>query len=731
MNHNFDSSTGIFALGTLASTDDLVADEIVRHELSVDARKLGWVRGQGSLADAYRMMRDTWIADRVVWILAEGEAKTVDAAEALLASIAWTDCLYPGVPIRIDISGQTNWLQDTRFAQQLVMDAIRDQAKIAQWPRPETNATFPGVRLVVRFGRGQMEVGVHLTLTPLSQRGYRLDGGIAPLRETVAQIILMRLGLDRLNPAFILDPCTGSGTLLIEAALRLARRAPQLERPITQLSRWVGLESVVLSDLIAEATQQVMAPGIPLIGWDIDRFAIERARENAERAGVSDWIQFVVGDFRDLTPSDVSVDAPGLIVANPPYGERLSAGESLGGLYADLGQMARQFEGSTLGVVSSDPELIRELRLRPERKWQMSAGRLTLELMRARLGAQDAKSPREDAVIPTPVQELLNRLDKNFERRKSWLNREGLDCYRVYDADLPEFNVVIDRYGDYLHIQEYLPPKQVDVQKARQRRHWIREFVPKHLGIAARNTVFKERFRQVGTTQYTKRDEPFWIEASEYHLRFRLNLTTYTDVGLFLDHRPLRRRLGQEARGQKVLNLFAYTGAFSVATAVGGARQVVSVDLSNTYLEWAMDNFELNDLNPDHYGFIRTDVMAWIAGPPDEMFDLIVLDPPSFSNSKRTESVLDIQRDHGTLIRDAMRWLAPSGKLYFSCNYSKFKMDLDLLSEFSIQDITAKTLDPDFDRKPPHLCFVVQHADHVPSKVSTKMLSSTASKSVL
>lgn len=731
MNHVFDSSTGIFALGTLASTDDLVADEIVRHELIVDARKLGWVRGQGCLRDAYRMMRDTWIADRVVWILAEGEAKTVDAAEELLASIPWTDYLYPDVPIRIDISGQTNWLQDTRFAQQLVMDAIRDQAKIAQWPRPDTNATFPGVRLVVRFGRGQMEVGVHLTLTPLNQRGYRLDGGAAPLRETVAQIILTRLGMDRLNPGFILDPCTGSGTLLIEAALRLANRAPQLDRPVSQLSRWVGFDPLVWSDLLEEAAQQVVPPAIPLIGWDIDRSAIARARENAERAGVSDWIQFEVGDFRDLTPSDVSVAGPGLIVANPPYGERLAAGESLGELYADLGRMARQFEGSTLGVVSSDPELIQALRLRPERKWQMSAGRLTLELMRARLGAQEVKPPREEAVIPAPVQELLNRLDKNVERRKSWLSREGLDCYRVYDADLPDFNVVIDRYGDYLHIQEYLPPKQVDAQKARQRRHWIREYVPKHLGIPARNTVFKERFRQVGTTQYTKRDEPFWIEASEYHLRFRLNLTTYTDVGLFLDHRPLRRRLGQEARGRKVLNLFAYTGAFSVAAAVGGARQVVSVDLSNTYLEWAMDNFELNDLNPDHYGFIRTDVMAWIAGPPEELFDLIVLDPPSFSNSKRTESVLDIQRDHGVLIRDAMRWLAPSGTLYFSCNYSKFKMDLDLFSEFSVGDITAKTLDPDFDRKPPHVCFVLQHAGDGPTRGPTTTRSSTGSKPAL
>lgn len=730
MNHDLDSNTGIFALGTLASTDDLVADEIVRQGLIVDARKLGWVRAQGTLNDAYRLMRDTWIADRVVWILGEGDARTLDSTKAVLAAIPWTQVLYPEVPIRVDVSGQVNWLQDSRFAQQLVMDAIRDAAKVAQWPRPESNATFPGVRLVIRFGRGHLEVGVHLTLTPLNQRGYRLDGGVAPLRETVAQVILARLGLDRLAPAFILDPCTGSGTLLIEAALKLAGRAPQLTRSETQLSRWVGLTSIDWKALVTEATARITAPQIPLIGWDLDPSAIARAEENAARAGVSDWITFQVGDCRDLTP-DVLPWAdlrPGLIVANPPYGERLSHGESLEVLYQDLGDVARQFSGSTLGVVSSEPGLIQALRLRADRKWQISAGRLTLDLMRARLGAQEARVSREPAGVPPQVQELLNRLDKNLERRKAWLQREGLTCYRLYDADLPEFNVVIDRYGDYLHIQEYLPPKQIDPQKARQRRQWIREFVPKHLGISARNTIFKERFRQVGTSQYTKRDAPLWIEVSEYALRFRLNLTTYTDVGLFLDHRPLRRRLLREARDRRVLNLFAYTGALSVAAAMGGAREVVSVDLSNTYLEWAMDNFETNGLNPDDFDFLRTDVMAWLKGAPESEFDLIILDPPSFSNSKRTESVLDIQRDHATLIRDSMRWLTPAGTLYFSCNYSRFKLEQTLASEFRVREITAKTLDPDFDRKPPHVCFELQHVGDDRTTAPTTVASNSRSK---
>lgn len=707
MNHDFHTNTGLFAVGTLLATDDLVAEELGALGLDVKGRALGWVTAEGTLKDAYRALLWSRVGDRVVWILDRQDTPSADDFRALVNGIDWNRILHPGHALRVDVSGKMHWVKDTRFAGQLVMDAIRDQAAAIGRPRPEYDQAYPQCRIAVRFGRGTADIGITLNLTPLNQRGYRTEGGEAPIRETLAQVMIARLRVADDRPAYVLDPCCGSGTLLIEAAMRMAQMAPQRARTAEQLCRWTGLTEINWTDMVAEAKAAESALSAVFRGLDNNPDAVERARANIQRAGLQDRIEIALGDFQDLSSVQSLADQPGWILANPPYGVRLGRKDDLVALYRALGEQVKTFVGSQFGVVSSNPEWIQAMALRSAKKWTLQAGGQALTISKFNLGIPEGDSvdPDEPTVVPELIQPLLNRLDKNLSKRRNLLKNNEIDCYRLYDAELPEFNVIIDRFGDHLHIQEYRPPKTIDPERAHARRQLIRQWVPKHLGLPLKQAVYKERFRQSGSTQYEKRDAPVRIEAHENGLTFEVNLTTYTDVGLFLDHRPLRRWLRAECKGLKVLNLFCYTGALSVAAAKGLARTVTSVDSSKNYLAWAERNFALNGLNPAHYSFVRTNIMKWIHINPEPTYDLIILDPPTFSNTKDSDETLDIQRDHVALIEAVSAWLKPQGTLYFSNNYSAFTLDPVLSERFSVQDLTKKSLDPDFDRKAPHVLY--------------------------
>ena len=710
MNHEIENSTGVFAIGTLLATDDLVADEVQALGLEVKGRQLGWVTAIGSLHDAYRVLLTTRVGDRVVWLLERGEAITADQFRELLRTVDWNAHLQAGTSIRVDITGKVGWLKDTRFAGQLVMDAIRDQATLAKRPRPDYDTEDPAVRLAIRFGRGQVDIGINLNRAPLNQRGYRTEGGEAPLRETLAQVMLARLKIDQHPPSVIIDPCCGSGTILIEACMRLDQIAPQRQRLSNQLSRWTGLESISWTDLVATTRLNEIQTPTRFLGFDMNAEAVDRARANIERAGLSDRISVEVSEIKSLSPAMAQVTNSETlwILANPPYGTRLGRNNDLVSLYRTLGDRCKAFQNAQLGLVTSEKELIEALGLRADKKWEMQAGGLRLNIAKFRLGLPpQAVDRQQETDPPGEIMPLLNRLSKNLKSRSKLMKSNQINCYRIYDSDLPEYNVVIDQFADYLHIQEYRPPKTVDPKKANHRRQLIRHWVPKHLGISIKHAVYKERFRQSGNSQYEKRAEPLCVDVVENGMRFEVNLTTYTDVGLFLDHRPLRRQLLESCRGKRVLNLFCYTGALSIAAAKGFARVVTSIDMSKTYLTWAHRNFEKNGLNPKHYQFIRANVLDWLLDDPQANFDLILLDPPTFSNTKSTERTLDIQRDHHALIDACANWLAPGGVIYFSNNFKNFSLDDAVSDRYSVEDITRRSIDADFDRKPPHVLFKI------------------------
>lgn len=309
--------------------------------------------------------------------------------------------------------------------------------------------------------------------------------------------------------------------------------------------------------------------------------------------------------------------------------------------------------------------------------------------------------------------DLANRLRKNARHWGKWARRNGIECYRVYDRDIPEFPMAIDRYGDWVHAQSFAArwasvgdaPAATDAALA--------PLIAQALDVDPAHVVLKTRARQRGTAQYGRdvsHAEAFAVQ--EGGLRFEVRLDAYLDTGLFLDHRQTRALVRERAAGRFVLNLFAYTGSFSVYAAAGGAARSVTVDMSQTYQRWTRRNFVLNDVDFKRHTLVCEDVLGFLAEAVARRarFDLIVLDPPSFSNSKRMDTTFDVQRDHPALVRQCLALLAPDGELYFSNNRRGFRLDADLAREAAFEEITARTVPPDFARHRPHRCWRVTRA---------------------
>jgi 23S rRNA (cytosine1962-C5)-methyltransferase len=307
----------------------------------------------------------------------------------------------------------------------------------------------------------------------------------------------------------------------------------------------------------------------------------------------------------------------------------------------------------------------------------------------------------------TDLQALINRVAKNQRHLAKWARREGLEAYRLYDRDIPEFPFAIDRYGSWLHVQQFdrrreLPSELLDDLPVR---------LAERFGLPASQVILKQRQRQRGTLQYEKtgRTAPSFT-VRERGLRFEVNLGRYLDTGLFPDHRETRRWVGEHTAGKTLLNLFAYTGSFTVYAAAGNARRTVTVDMSRTYQDWSRRNLVHNRLDDrTRHHFVQADVLTFIERMAAEKarFDLVVLDPPSFSNSKRMQATFDVQRDHPDLLRKTLRLLAPGGTLVFSNNRQGFRLDPVIASLANVEEATHWTVPADFSRHQPHRCWLL------------------------
>jgi 23S rRNA (guanine2445-N2)-methyltransferase / 23S rRNA (guanine2069-N7)-methyltransferase len=313
------------------------------------------------------------------------------------------------------------------------------------------------------------------------------------------------------------------------------------------------------------------------------------------------------------------------------------------------------------------------------------------------------------APAPAPPSEgartLANRLRKNQKRLSRWLKRESIHCYRLYDADIPEYALAIDIYqGErrWVHAQEYQAPRSIDPEKAQKRLQEALQVIREVLEVPEPQLFLKVRQQQKGNAQYQPKAGPrYFHQVIEGGHRFLVNFDNYLDTGLFLDHSITRAMLGRLAQGRDFLNLFAYTGSASVYAGSGGAASTTTLDMSKTYTEWARRNMALNGLRGKQHRLIQADCLAWLkSAAGKQRYGLIFLDPPSFSASQRMQGTFDVQRDHVRLIRAASRLLTDDGTLIFSNNLRRFRMDQEALSELTIEDISRRTLPTDFKRNP-------------------------------
>ncbi|MFC2973542.1 bifunctional 23S rRNA (guanine(2069)-N(7))-methyltransferase RlmK/23S rRNA (guanine(2445)-N(2))-methyltransferase RlmL [Azotobacter bryophylli] len=700
------------------SLEGLLAEEAAGLGLTGVREQVAAVQGQGDLETAYRLCLWSRLANRVLLVLVRFPVGNPEELYQGVQAVDWQDHLLPSGSLAVEFSGRGAGIDNTHFGALKVKDAIVDQLRRLSGQRPSVDKLNPDLRVHLRLDRGEAVLSLDLSGHSLHQRGYRLQQGAAPLKENLAAAILIRAGWPRIAAAggALADPMCGVGTFLVEAGMMAADIAPNLRREHWGFSNWLGHVPALWKKLHAQAEERAAAglarPPLWIRGYEADPRLIQPARNNIERAGLEGWIRVYQGELATFEPRP-DRSQTGLVVCNPPYGERLGDEASLLYLYQHLGERLRQaclnWEAA---IFTGAPELGKRMGLRSHKQYALWNGALPCKLLLFRVrpeqfvlaerGAEGAAGQQlgtESARLSEGGQMFANRLQKNLKQLGKWARREGVQCYRLYDADMPEYALAVDIYGDWVHVQEYAPPRSIDPEKAQARLLDALAAIPAALGVPADKVVVKRRERQTGTRQYERQgSEGCFMEVQEGGARLLVNLTDYLDTGLFLDHRPLRLRIQREAAGKRFLNLFCYTATATVHAAKGGARSTTSVDLSKTYLDWARRNLALNGFS-EKQRLVQSDVLAWLAEERGE-FDLIFIDPPTFSNSKRMEGVFDVQRDHVRLLDLAMAHLAPGGVLYFSNNFRKFQLDPALAERYAVEEISGATLDPDFARNP-------------------------------
>jgi 23S rRNA (guanine2445-N2)-methyltransferase / 23S rRNA (guanine2069-N7)-methyltransferase len=706
---------------------DLLAREL--RELGaadVRERALG-VEFAGPLSVAYRACLESRTASRVFLVVADIDAPSDASFYESVRAIDWRAHVDPSRTLACDFTGKHPEITHTRFGALRLKDAICDQLRDVTGRRPDISPERPAVRVHAHANGPRVTVSIDLSGEGLHRRGYRAQAGEAPLRENLAAGILLRAGWpDKAAHAVdFLDPMCGSGTLVIEAAMMAANVAPGARRHYFGFFGWPGHDRAAWEALKRNALARERKPSSVLRGVDADAAVLVAARENAARAGLAELVSFEQGRLSAARPKTAGA---GFLATNPPYGVRLEDRDGARALMKELGGVLREhFGGWDAVILSGSPDAGLELGIRAERVHTVWNGALECRLLRLHVSAESSKTLLntsrtariDETLADSPGSKMFgNRVAKNLKQLEKWAERESVTCYRIYDADMPEYSFAIDRYAEAdggrvsLYVQEYAAPKTIDPAAVQKRRNEALAALPGVTGVPAELIHLRQRRKTTRGDQYEKLGQQAEFRlVEEGGLRFWVNFTDYLDTGLFLDHRITRARLREAAGRKRFLNLFAYTGSATVYAAAGRARETTTVDMSATYLDWAQRNLAVNGFSGAQHGLVQADCIAWLKDAVAErrQYDLIFLDPPTFSNSKRMDDILDVQRDHRALIDRCMALLAPGGKLVFSNNAQKFKLDPEIGRLYKVTDISRATLPKDFERNPRiHVCFELE-----------------------
>jgi len=715
-----DKTFNLFAT-TAKGLEDLLALEIDQLGIEDFKQAKAGVYFNGNVEQVLTLCMWSRIANRVLLQIKQFDAESEDQLYTEIQNINWSKYITTQQTFAIDCSVSHSQITHNKYAALKTKDAIVDQLRDETGERPNIDTEQPNIRLNLYIHQDKASLSLDLSGESLHKRGYRVEGEHAPLKENLAAAILMRCQWSKRanNGEALLDPMCGSGTLLIEAAMMAADIAPGLKRNYYGFTSWQYYDETLWQSIVEDAKQrrETGLKKLPSItGYDANRYAIKAAEINLRAIGLEHHVHV---EKRNITEAQVrKQNDKGLIVVNPPYGVRLSNKDEVGELYETLGkQFQNEFKDWDASVFTDSLELAKSIPLRAHKIHTLYNGALECKLLHFHINPKFYFDTHRKFRVMAEEQRsenarmFENRLKKNIKHLRKWAKRENIDCYRLYDADLPEYALAIDLYisdQNYLNVQEYEAPSSIDKKTAERRLNEALSIAVECLDINHDNLFIKQRKQQKGTKQYEKLDnDPDFHIVHEAGHQFYVNFANYLDTGLFLDHRTTRQMVEEMAKNKHFLNLFAYTSSVSVYAAKGGALSTTSVDMSNTYLEWSAKNFELNEIFGENHEFIRANCLEWLK-TQRKKYDLIFLDPPSFSNSKKMDDDFNIQDDHVDLIHQTMDALSPEGILIFSNNFRSFKLDQNALENYHIENITERTIPLDFKRnKKIHHCWKI------------------------
>ena len=724
----------------------MLSQEFAEFQLPPVQPFQGGVQGLWTFEEAELACFASRIASRVLWPLARFPAPSADGLYAGAASLPWGEWLLGPRSLGLGFDGVHDQLRHTRFSALRVKDAIFDTLRQDGLPLPELAPAGAELQLHGVLHREQVTLYVVLGGGALHRRGWRRDGGVAPIKENLAAAILRLGGWGLGAEGPLLDPVCGSGTLLVEGALMALGIPPGASRERSGHDRWVGAERTQWAALRAQSGAQERETPLRLVGRDADPEQLVRTQIHLEAAGLLNHplleLDLAEGRLEGYAGTEM---APQLIVGNPPYGARLAASEDL---LPTLGRvLVRNHPETKLSFIVGVPAgedsdtraLIARLGIPGLKASALNNGALeAVVLSGATPAAPEVKEGASGAAGGGPVpgedplwdkaleaaEAFANRIRKNRAHLGRWARRQGVSAYRLYDRDLPEYVLTIDHYGTALAVQTYEAPNTIDPAQAALRQRAALALLPEAAGVKEEALYLRERRRTSPENQYgvaSRAQER--VQVIEGPAKFWVNLSDYLDTGLYLDSRGIRRTIAEYLRilrarrarqgqgGPRFLNLFSYTGTATVQGALGGAEESLSVDLSRTYLNWARDNFELNRLDGARHSLQQADVKAWLASPPagpwESNFDVILFDAPTFSNSERMAEDLDLQRDHPALLEAALKRLAPGGVLFFVTHARRFDFTFEA-EGWAVEEKTHLTLDQDCDRgRPAHRCWLI------------------------
>jgi len=678
------------------------------------------------------------------------------------AALAWEEWLPSDAEFPVNGRSHHSQLSSVPACQKIVKRAIVERLRkghgVEQLPE-----TGPRCAIEISLRDDVATLTLDTTGVGLHKRGYRRLVAEAQLRETLAAVLVM---LSYWRPGRVLaDPFCGTGTIPIEAALLGRNIAPGLNRDFASES-WPAFDRQIWQQAREEARDLVRPPLTErLLGYDIDADVLSLARYHAEQAGVAEDIHWQHRPFSELRAKAEY----GCIITNPPYGERLGNDFEVEQLYRTFPLVLRRLPTWSHYILSSRPDLEALVGQPASRRRKLYNGPIECTYyqfhgprpprdgepaIRRDVDADfnastEQRSAVEGDVTPKPspsgrgqsegalastnspatqpttpafgglqtaatrqAEEFANRLRNRARHFRRWPTKRGITCYRLYERDVPDVPLVVDRYEDALHIAEFARPHD---RSPAQHADWLDLMARTAANVleVSRDRVFvKHRDRQRGAEQYQRIDDrETRITVHEGGLKFIVNLSDYVDTGLFLDHRLTRQLVRNAAAGKRFLNLFAYTGSFTVYAAAGGAVTTTTVDKSATYIDWARENLVLNGFTATSHQLVRSDIRTFVDQlTPESMWDLAVVDPPTFSNTKGLEDDWDVERDHGELLRRLAPHIAPGGTLFFSTNLRRFKLDEPALADYNIRDITRQTIPEDFRNERIHKCWqLVRH----------------------